>query len=153
MYAVMENKTGFTSLDSGTPITLLNISLKLRDGKICVDEVYRTSGSRPPGEIKLDDDVPASIIGHWIEVTSKNGEVIYRRYVQKSLPFNMENIDSRLQRIYSLEKYHIQVPDLAEGATLTLFEQSLPAPGNKTPVRKTRLTLGLMGGQTRTGDN
>lgn len=143
MYAVME-ETGFNSHKQDSRIALLRISLKLRDGKIVVEEVSRTPGHKPPGEIRLDEDVPASIIGHWIEITDTDGAVIYRRYVQKSLPFNMENADSKLQRIYSLEKYHILVPDLEAGSLLTLYEQSLPAPGTKTLVRKTRLKLGLM---------
>lgn len=150
MYALKE-ETGLHSHKQDERVALLRIGLKLRDGKIVVEEVSRTLGHRPPGEIKLHEDVPASIIGHWIEIAARDGAVIYRRYVQKSLPFNMENADSRLQRIYSLEKYHILVPDLDEGNSLTLFEQSLPAPGSKTPVRKARLNLGLMGNQSRTG--
>lgn len=145
MYAVMdEEETTIPSIDNEDRIPLLRISMKMRDGKIAVEEVFRTSGYRPAGEIGLEDEVPASIIGHWIEITSLEGKVIYRRYVQKSLPFNMENADSRLQRIYSLEKYRILVPDLPEGNLLTLYEQSIPAPGCKVPERKMRLKLGLV---------
>lgn len=144
MYAVMNEEDTTQALIDDDRIPLLRISLKMKDGKITVEEVYRTSGYKPAGEIGLEDEVPASIIGHWVEITSLEGKVVYRRYVQKSLPFNMENADSKLQRIYSLEKYRILVPDLPEGHLLTLYEQSIPAPGYKLPERKTRLKLGLV---------
>ena len=149
MFVATNEESKFTSLKKEAIIPLLRISLKLRDGKIVVDEVYRTMDSKPSGEIKLGDDVPASVIGHWVEITANSGEVIYRQYVQKNLPLNAENVDSRLQRIYSLEKYRIQVPDLPAGSMLTLYEQSLPAPGSKTPIRKIRLKLGLVNTQTK----
>lgn len=148
MSAVTKDEMMFTSLNDNR-VPLLCISLKIKSGKIAVEEVYRTQGYKPAGEISRDKDVPASIIGHWVEILSKDNKLIYRRYVQKSLPFNLENVDSKMQRIYSLEKYHILVPDLPNGSTLALFEQSLPAPGARSPQRKLRLKLGLTGAQVR----
>lgn len=130
------NKQGF--------IPLISIGLKLKGNEIVVDGLIRLSGPNPPGQISLTDEVPASIIGHWVEISTANSEVIYRRYVQKSLPLNLEHADSRLQRIYAHEKYRILVPDLPKGHILILYEQSLPKPGTKIPLKRTRLKLGLI---------
>ena len=142
MYAVMK-EPGFAAASNEHYVPLLRISLKQEKGIVTVTQVYRTQGPKPQGEAKIHEDVPASIIGHWIEISTDKGDVIFRSYVRRGLPFNMEKTDVKLRRIYSHEHYHLMIPDLPEGRTLTLYEQSRPAPEIKSPQRKTRLTLNL----------
>ncbi len=134
----------FNSKNPNDNIALLRLSLKIKDAKVVVDRVARCSGFRPPGEVRTGHEIPDSIIGHWIDICDKDGNVIYRRTIQKRLPLNMEHAGYRLQRIYALENYCILVPDLEEGHNLVLYEQSLRRPDDKKPRRVERLRLGLM---------
>jgi len=144
-------ETSETTQKNKHEIPLLRIALALKEGEIAVDRVERTQGLKPAGEIDVNDDVPSAVIGHWLEVTDKAGKAVYRRYVQRNLPINANNADSRLQRIYSLEKYRIFVPDLPQGHELTLYEQSLSGENCKKLTRHVRLKLGLMSSRSKAG--
>ena len=124
-------------------IPLLCLTLRLRNGEIVVDHLGTMRGPAPAGQIAADEEVPGSVIGHWLEITAKCGKVLYRRYVQRSLPINMENAESKLRKIYALEKYRVVVPELPEAHQLALYEQSLSEPVNRTPIKKERLKLDL----------
>lgn len=126
-------------------IPLIRLSLKLREGNIVVDKVIRLSGLHPGCEVDIHTDVPTAIIGHWVDIYDIKGKIIYRRFVQNNLPMNMEYTESKVQHIYAPnKKYHVMVPDLAEGHLLVLYEQSLSRPETKIPLKRTRLTLGLV---------
>ena len=124
-------------------VALLRLTLRLREGAIVVEESEKLTGPTPAGTIDGDEQIPDGIIGHWLELRSTAGETLYRCYATRRLPWNLDNAESRLQKIYALEKYHVTVPDLPEASELVLHEQSLPNPSSDRPVKSERLRLSL----------
>ncbi len=139
MHLIVKNKEGNTP---SRYIPLIRIALKIHNASLQAANVRRVRGEQPTGEVSPYNDVPIGIIGHWLEITNKYEQVIYRRYIQNSLPLNLENAGVKLQRIYSLEQYCIHVPELSDAHQLTLFEQSRANP-QCPPERKVRLQLSL----------
>lgn len=126
-------------------IPLFQLDLSFNYGSIVVESIDKLRGPPPAGQINTKESVPSSIIGHWLDLNSRCGETLYRRYIQRGVPINLDNAQGRQRRLYALTRYCLRVPVLPEAVCLVLYEQSRPNPGHEELVRRARLKMNLQG--------
>jgi hypothetical protein len=125
-------------------LDIYRLKFGLNGNKIKLETIDEVRAPNPKGIAHPAEPVATGIIGFWVDVQDARQQTIYRQFINKGLPINVDFTCrdwSQLRR----KKFNVvvEIPMLYNAHSIVLFEQYLASPADKCLQRRKHLTAFL----------
>lgn len=125
-------------------IALIRATLRLNGTQLSLDRLSKTRGPEPASQANPEQNIPASLFAYWVDLRNEKKEVIYRRFINNTIPLNLNHSCKVLGKRYQkYMRFKIEVPALQKATMLEIYEQALMQETDSEPSLKLHLRVSL----------